>query len=94
MLNFSIVDADLTYCLKHEEFVWTEVADKSFITLKVKLCSARVLAMLDFENPFEIDCDALVIGIGDVLSQDGHPISYYSEKNCDARNTYLVQVLK
>ena len=101
--NFSIVAASLTGCLKHEKFIWTKEEDKSFNTLKVKLCSASVLAMPDFDKPFEIDCDAFLIDIGVVLSQDGHPIAYYSEKNSDARkkwSTYeleliaLVQALK
>ena len=101
--NFSIVVVGLTNCLKHEKFIRTKEANKSFNTLKVKLCSALVLAMPDFDKPFEIDCDASFIGFDDVLSQDGLPITYYSEKNFDPRkkwSTYelefiaLVQALK
>ena len=58
MQNFSIVAAGLMDCLKHEKFMWTEEANKCFNTIKVKLCSATVLAMPNFYKPFEIDCDA------------------------------------
>ena len=92
--NFSTIVAGLMDCLKNEKFIWTEEAHKSFNTLKVKLCSATVLAMLDFDKTFEIDCDAFVIGIDVVLSQDGHPIAYYSEKNSDARKKYSTYELE
>ncbi|XP_026394843.1 uncharacterized protein LOC113289715 [Papaver somniferum] len=101
--NFSTIAAGLTDCFKRDTFEWTEEEDKSFNLLKEKLCSAPVLAMPNFDKPFEIHCDASVVGIGVVLSQEGHPITYYSEKNSDTRkkwSTYeleliaLVQALK
>lgn len=70
--------------------MWTEAADKSFNTLIGKLCSALVLDMPDFEKLFEIDCDASVIGISVVLSQNGHPVAYFSEKNPDTRKNGLL----
>ncbi|XP_026399202.1 uncharacterized protein LOC113295057 [Papaver somniferum] len=67
--NFSSIAALMTECLKHEKFAWTEEADKSFHILKQRLCSAPVLAMPDFSKPFEIDCDASIIGIAVALEQ-------------------------
>ena len=48
--------------------------------LKNKLTSTPLLALLNFSKMFEIECDALSLGIGAVLMQDGRPIAYFSEK--------------
>ena len=47
-----------------------------------------VLRLPDFSMPFEITCDASRVGIGGVLSQEGHPIAYLSEKLNDAKLKY------
>lgn len=57
----------------------------------------------NFSKPFEVSVDACGIGIGAVLSQEGHPIEYFSEKLSHSRqnlSTYeqelysLVRALK
>jgi len=37
---------------------------------------------------FELKCDASNVGVGDVLIQGGHPISYFSEKVMRASLNY------
>jgi hypothetical protein len=75
--NFSSIVAPLTECLKNgSEFWWSENAQKFFELIKEQLCTVPVLALPDFANTFEIECDVS----GDVLLQERRPGTYFSEK--------------
>ena len=86
--NFSSLAAPLTDLLKLPQFDWSTPADRAFQQLKVALISAPVVRLPDFEKLFDVATDASGIGIGVVLSQELHPIFFFSEKLIEAKSRY------
>ena len=64
--------------LKDEKFSWTLECEVAFHTLRTLLTIVPVLAQPDIEKPFDVLCDALGIGLGCVLMQEGRVIAYAS----------------
>ncbi|XP_078447377.1 uncharacterized protein LOC144716175 [Wolffia australiana] len=86
--GFSGITAPITDILKGEKFEWTATADRAFELLKKLMTEAPVLKLPDFGDVFEVACDASGVGIGGVLSQQGHLIEFFSEKLNDTRKLY------
>ena len=63
---------------------------KSFNFLKEKVIEQPILAILDFNKVFQVDCDASGTTIGAILSQEGRRVSYFSEKLNDAKRKYSI----
>lgn len=61
----------ITESLKKGGFEWSHFAQKAFEKVKALMTETPILALLDFENLFVVECDASLLGIGAVLSQDG-----------------------
>ena len=90
--HYGTISRPLTELLKKNvQFTWTSTRGAAFQALKLALMQAPVLALPDFKVSFDIHTDASGTGIGAVLSQKGHPISYLSRSLCprtQALSTY------
>ncbi|XP_021764110.1 uncharacterized protein LOC110728769 [Chenopodium quinoa] len=72
--NFSTIFAPVAKCMKKGTFEWTPSAQRAFENLKKKLCEAPILALSNFDQPFEVECDASGVRVGAVLVQGGRPV--------------------
>lgn len=94
--GYASLAAPLTDLLRKDAFIWTENATKAFDILKQALTSAPVLKLPNFEEEFVVETDASNSGIGAILSQQGHPIYYFSKKlspRKQAASTYTKELL-
>ena len=78
--GFSQFAAPLIDLTKKGAFTWTDLAQKTFEEMKVIMSSCPVLALLDFSQPFVVECDASGEGLGAMLMQNHHPIAFDSCK--------------
>jgi len=53
------------------------------------MIEALVLRHPDLSKVYEVACDDFGVGIGVVLSQDGHHVAYFSEKLNKAKQRYF-----
>jgi hypothetical protein len=73
---------------KHVPFQWTDVEQQAFDKIKAIVCCKVLLSYQDFNKPFHIHTDASHYQLGAVISQDNHPIAFYSRKLQPAQVRY------
>jgi hypothetical protein len=89
--DFSTIVGTIKELMKKDvSFHWGAAQEKAFEELKKKLTTAPLLALLDFDKTFEIECNASGVGTGGVLMQEGRPIAYFSEKLSGPTLNYFV----
>lgn len=82
--HYGMLSKPLTQLLKKGvQFQWTAQCEDAFAILKQALIQAPVLAVPDFAKKFVIETYASDDGMGAVLMQDNHPISFLSKPLCD-----------
>ena len=69
-------------------FSWTKEANDSFECLKKKIADQPILVLLDLYKLFIVECDASDKAIGGVLSQEGRPMTFFSENLNEAKQKY------
>ncbi|XP_058753077.1 uncharacterized protein LOC131626262 [Vicia villosa] len=90
--NYATLAAPLTDLLRSTKFTWSTEAAQAFTELKQKMTTMPVLTLPDFTKEFTIETDASGVAIGAVLSQEGHPIAYFSKKLCPRMQASSVYV--
>ena len=76
---YGILSKPLAELFKKDNFHWTSTAETTFLTLKNRLITAPILALLDHDKVFTIETDACNQGIRAILMQDSHPMAYISK---------------
>lgn len=88
--GFSQQATPLTDLTKKGAFIWTDQAQQCFKKFKLLMSTCPVLAIPDFTNPFELQCDASGEGIGVVLMQEKHSIVFKSRKLRGVEQSYSI----
>nr|GEX89575.1 hypothetical protein [Tanacetum cinerariifolium] len=91
--DFSKISRPMTHLLeKNAPFVFSNDCVQSFRTLKEKLTEAPILIAPNWDQPFELMCDASNFAVGAVLGQriEKHfrPIHYASKTMTEAESNY------
>jgi hypothetical protein len=82
--NFNFIISPFIECLKGNIFLANSKAETSFQVVKQKMTEALVLALLDFEKLFEVNCDASGQTLEEFLARMGAS-SPFLVRNCPAQ---------
>lgn len=52
------------------------------------MTEAPIMQLSNFSKIFEVACDASRVGIGGLITQEGHSVAYFSEKLNEIKQKY------
>jgi hypothetical protein len=90
--NYASLAAPLTDLLRSTRFTWNSEAEAAFTNLKKHMTTTPVLTLPNFSKLFVVETDASAVAIGAVLSQEGHPLAFFSKKLCNRMQSSSVYV--
>ena len=91
----------ITKCLRkgHEKYIGSQEYKEAFEKCKELITNSPVLQYPDFTKPFKLTTDASNIALGSVISQNDHPIAFYSrtlnsaERKCSTIEKELLGIV-
>lgn len=98
--DYSTLTFPLTELLsKAKAFRWSTEAQKAFDLVKERLTTAPVLIHPDYNKTFILQCDASMVGIGEVLAQEDdsgseRPIAFISHNLNKSQRNYSITELE
>ena len=75
-------------CSTKVKFKWADVENNSFIEMKKIVVRDVLLYYPKFSEKFIINTDANNTQLGEIISQNGKPIAFYSQKLTPAKMNY------
>jgi hypothetical protein len=76
--NYARIAGPLTSLLKKKTFLCNDKATLALSLLKDFMYSTPLLETPNFGKTFIVECDALGLGIGAILTQEGRPLAFES----------------
>ena len=74
--GYGTIVAPLIHLLTKEQLVWSPKTLLAFQALQEAVSTAPVLCLPNFTKPFTLETDASGFGMGAMLSQKNHPITF------------------
>lgn len=93
--GYATIAAPSAHLLKKDQFGWSPEAQLAFGGVKHAVSQAPVLVVPNFAMPFTVENDASGVGMGAVLSQQNHPIAFFSKAFCPkmmSASTYVCEL--
>jgi hypothetical protein len=88
--GFSQLVVPLTYITKKRAFRWSKEEHGEFDRMNKEMNTIPMLSLSDFSQPFVLECDAFREGIGAMLMDNQHPITFEIRKPRELERLYPI----